>query len=144
MKLKKILAVLISVMAVSVFVNTKVSAETYGDFEYSVYAGEVSIHKYIGSAESVEIPGEIDGKKVIGIGAHAFRGCSDVTEVVIPDSVSEIEDDAFECCNKLELIELDKNNKNYVWEDGALFDKENKIIKFIPKKNVTYIFTVSN
>ena len=67
-----------------------------------------------------------------------------MTEVVIPDSVSEIEDDAFECCNKLELIEVDKNNKNYVWEDGALFDKENKIIKFIPKKNVTYIFTVSN
>ena len=40
------------------------SAETYGDFDYSVLDdGTVKLQKYIGSAEKVEIPEKINGKR---------------------------------------------------------------------------------
>ena len=42
----------------------KVQAETYGDFEYTVSGDEVEITAYTGKNETVEIPANINGKKV--------------------------------------------------------------------------------
>ncbi|MDY3655636.1 MAG: leucine-rich repeat protein, partial [Ruminococcus callidus] len=70
-----------------------VSAEnkTYGDLSYDVTdAGEVMITAYNGDAATVEIPSEIDGKTVTSIGDNAFSGCSSLTEITIPGSVTSI------------------------------------------------------
>ena len=45
----------------SVVVNA--GAEVYGDFEYSVSGDTAEITKYKGSASTLVIPSEIDGKK---------------------------------------------------------------------------------
>lgn len=46
---------------------------------------------------------ELEGKSlpVTGINAYAFRGCSKMTSVSIPKSITEIGDNAFEKCSRL-------------------------------------------
>ena len=83
------------------------SAETYGDFQYSVLDdGMVEITKYIGSAEKVDIPEKIDGKSVTSIGDEAFYDCTSITSVIIPDGVVSMGVSAFGCCTNLESITL--------------------------------------
>ncbi len=83
------------------------SAETYGDFQYSVLDdGTVEITKYIGSAEKVDIPEKIDGKSVTSIGDYAFDDCESFKSITIPDSVTSIGDSAFEDCINLKSITI--------------------------------------
>ena len=71
--------------------------------------GSVTINRYIGSGGDVVIPAEIDGKPVAAIGnvvgtTGAFQDCTNVTSVVIPDGVVEIQDNAFYGCTNLEMV----------------------------------------
>ena len=89
------------------------SAETYGDFEYSVLDDRtVEITKYIGSAEKVDIPKTIDGKSVTSIGEWAFRFCRNLTSITIPDSVTYIGYFAFELCENLTSITIPNSVTN--------------------------------
>ena len=45
------------------------------------------------------IPGTINGKPVVNIGKNAFKDLADLISVVIPDSVTAIDDTAFAGCN---------------------------------------------
>lgn len=83
-------------------VNT---SETFNDLIYEVTAeGAIKIIDYVGSAEYLEIPDNINGKQVVHIGNNAFA-YTDLKEIKIPDSVTSIGDNAFEYCNNLsELI----------------------------------------
>ena len=82
------------------------SAETSGDFEYSVEGGNVKITKYIGSGGSVDIPATIDGKPVTSIGEYAFADCSGLTNITIPNSVISIGNYAFAGCSELTSITI--------------------------------------
>ena len=68
--------------------------------------GTVQILKYLGDADSIEIPEYIDGKEVTSIGPGAFYEYDDLRELIIPDSVSSIKAEAFFGCGGLESIEL--------------------------------------
>ena len=107
MKLKKWLLGLVTFAAMVVICAVCASAETYGDFDYSVLDdGTVKITKYIGSAEKVEIPEKINGKSVTSIGNYAFEYCENITSVTIPDSVTSIGVYAFEYCASLKSITI--------------------------------------
>ena len=88
----------------SVAVNA--GAEVYGDFEYSVSGDTAEITKYKGSASTLVIPSEIDGKKVTGIGRMAFASCTTLTDVTIPDSVTSIGDWAFSDCDTIVSVKI--------------------------------------
>ena len=105
MKLKKWLLGLMTFAAMAVICAVCAGAETYGDFEYSVFDdGTVTITNYNGSAEKVDIPEMIDGKSVTEIGWSAFKDCESLKNVTIPDSVTSIGDSAFAWCKNLTII----------------------------------------
>lgn len=72
-------------------------------FEYSSAGGFVTITKYIGDADKVEIPDELCGKNGLIIGQEAFAD-SDVAEIVFPSEVWKIEERAFYNCSRLKEL----------------------------------------
>ena len=61
-----------------------------------------------GTDTKVVVPEKKDGKSVTQIGEDAFRNNSYIVEVVLPASVTKINDSAFQSTTKLEVINLDK------------------------------------
>jgi len=55
---------------------------------------------------AVALPEELGGCPVVGISAYAFFGCSVLTSVTIPDSVTSIGDWAFYCCSGLTSVTI--------------------------------------
>lgn len=72
-----------------------------------------------------EIPN--DGS-VLCLAAGAFGGCSGLTEIYIPDSITVVEAGAFENCSGLESITVGQANLAYRSEGNCLIDKEKKEI----------------
>ena len=60
-----------------------------------------SVTGYEGTPTAVVIPDTYEGLPVTSIGNWAFEGCTSLTSVTIPDSVTSIEDYAFNRCHKL-------------------------------------------
>ena len=73
-----------------------------GEWEYCLNEdGTVTISHWDGEEESLVIPEELDGRKVTGIGDHAFNACTGLKHVTIPDSVTMIGPSAFYECSGL-------------------------------------------
>jgi hypothetical protein len=83
-----------------------VNANVFGDFEYEVNGKAVTITRYTGSSDYVEIPAIMDGKPVTTIGNEAFYSCSNLISITIPDSVTTIGDEAFYFCSSLTSITI--------------------------------------
>lgn len=78
-----------------------------GDFSYCFLDEEnVSITGYSGNAQSLTIPGEIDGHPVKMIDWQAFKNCDTLTDVYICEGIEVIGEDAFCACIRLQSIEL--------------------------------------
>lgn len=137
------------------------STLTSGDFNYAVLDdGMVEITKYIGSGGAVAIPGEIDGKRVTSVGDDAFYGCRKLTDVTIPDSVTNIGRNAFCNTSLTEVtissnvtnigsfafcgcaINVDKANNTFCSENGVLFDKDKTVLIYYPSLSEQKSYTV--
>ena len=144
MKLKKWLLGLITFAAMAVLCAVCTGAETYdyGDFKYSVLDdGTVEIIKYSGEAETVDIPSKIDGKSVTKIGDYCADLGNNIIKVIIPNSVINVEENAFSYCYDLSVIDIEQGNKNYSSSNGVLFDKNKTKLIYYPlgKKDKNYI-----
>ena len=56
----------------------------------------------------ITIPRSIDGYQVVAIGNDAFQGCTNVTNMLIPDTVSDIGDNAFNGCSNLSNLTMQR------------------------------------
>lgn len=82
-------------------------AASFGDLSYTITNGEVTITDCNETASgALEIPAEIEGCPVTRIGNLAFCGCSNLTDVTLPESVTAIEDGAFNLCVNLKNVTL--------------------------------------
>lgn len=75
-------------------------------FEYTAHEDSVTIDKYVGEDTVVTIPDEIKGKPVTALAESAFYGCSDITSVQLPATITEIPDFAFYKCSNLKEINI--------------------------------------
>ena len=82
----------------------------YSIFEYSLDdAKNATITKYQGNVSALSIPDTLDGYPVVGIAASVFKNNKQLRVVVIPDSVTKIDNNAFAACSNLITIILSKN-----------------------------------
>ncbi len=122
-------------------------AKASQDWQWDVLEdGTVSIKNYSGTETEVEIPSQLDGKKVTTLGYYAFNGNKGITNIRIPDTVTTLEDTVFLCCTALKEIVIPSSvssigeevfldcysltdiivapdNQAYMSEDGVLFNK---------------------
>ena len=80
------------------------------EFEYEIKDNdEIKITRYTGKeeAECVIIPSKINGKAVTAVGSNCFKDNGVlVCEIVVPDSVTTIEEDAFAYAVSMESLKL--------------------------------------
>lgn len=91
------------------------SGHEWYDFDYELF-----IEKYYGEENDVKIPSHFLFWKITYIGAHAFEDNFYIENVIIPDTVIEIRDDAFRNCNNLKSIQL-SSSLQYI--DNATFSQ---------------------
>ena len=83
-----------------------------GNFEYYINDEDtVTISRWNGDEETLDIPEEIDGHRVACLGYGAFAGRPDLTHIGIPETITRIEDYAFIYCTGLSSIEIPKSVK---------------------------------
>lgn len=76
-----------------------------GDFSYhNITRSQISIDKYHGKSERVEIPEKISGQQVIEIGEKAFSDNLILEHIKLPDSVITINNLAYFGCRNLKSI----------------------------------------
>lgn len=69
--------------------------------------GTIAITGYKSLASSrLTIPDSIDGKNVTAVSGGAFSGCTNITHVVIADTVEEIGPEAFSECSNLKSVRI--------------------------------------
>lgn len=80
------------------------------------------------------IPNTINGVKVTSIGNYAFKDCTGLTSITIPDSVTSIGSSAFYGCSSLASIFVARDNPCYISKDDILFSKDYRILLCYPAK----------
>jgi hypothetical protein len=134
--------------------SSEASAVVQVPFIFTTNNGTLTITGYIGNGGLVNIPGTIGNLTVTSIGA-AFSGCSTVTGVTIPDSVTSIGNNAFlNCtgltgvsipcgvtnigvgafggCTSLPSIDVDDVNSWFISLDGVLFNASQTMLVQYP------------
>ena len=65
-----------------------------------------------------------DDLNIVGIKRFAFFNCDKMTSITIPNSVTNIDEDAIYGCSGLTRFLVSENNEIYSSSDGVLFNKE--------------------
>ena len=155
MKVKKWLLALAAFAVMAVVCAVAAGAESYGDYEYYVLDDQtLCIRSYTGKDKVVNIPEEIDGKKVGVIGeftflasdveivnipnsvtrlaGRCFHKCSNLREINIPESVSDIVGVPIIECPSVEQINVSEKNNYYRSVDDVLFSKDMSQLIYYP------------
>lgn len=90
-----------------------------GVFTYENISGGVALTDFEYSRIALEIPGEIDGKPVIGIDSNAFSYDELLSEIYLPDTVKTIGEKAFSGCKKLTDVYSNGDPKSVLLSDTS-------------------------
>lgn len=107
---KKLLALfLVFVLSIPITLAAEENPVQYtcGDYKYILLEDNSSqIVRYTGNKKNLILPRELDGYIVTSIGNGAFCRCYDLTNIVIPDSITFIGYNAFGSCFSLSNINI--------------------------------------
>ena len=128
-KVKKMTALVLTViMLFTVFAIMPITVNAASDYSLSVLDdGTAEISDYYGSAKNLTVPSKISGYKITGIGAYAFKDCSSLVTVTIPNTVTSIGRSAFDNCDSLVSITIPNSVKG-IGENAFRFCYELKEI----------------
>lgn len=102
------------------------------EYKYDGELGGMVITNYLKESPKVHIPDTLEGEPVVGVNFE-----KELTELIIPDSVTYIGDSTLNCTS-FKGIYVSQGNLNYRSIDGILFNKDKTtIIRFPPKNGLT-------
>ncbi len=138
--------------------SSPAEAATNGDYQYELLTDKtIEITDYTGKTSELTIPTEIAGMKVTSkrylltdvvipegitnISSLAFSGCSSLRYISIPSSVTSIGYEVFKSCEQLIRINVDIRNSSFQSFDGVLYSKDSKRLLYYPlaRTDTTYI-----
>ena len=100
--------------------------EKKGVFEYVIEDKRAIITKCDkGAKGKIEVPEKIENCPVTSIGNHAFSNCTQIEEVILPDTLEEISTAAFSYCEKLRDINIPQSVtdiKSFAFVDCGLLE----------------------
>lgn len=100
----------------------------------------VTITGYTGAGGPVIVPSTLTGFPVTIVQSQTFQYNGNITDVLIPNTVSNLGSRAFLACWSLVAINVDPNNQYYSSAGGVLFDKtQTQLIEYPPGKAGSYI-----
>ena len=98
----KVLSLILSIATVLSVIGVAVVALESGNFTYTLSDGKAKITEVKSSVSgTLEIPSAVNGYAVTSIGAYAVSNCDSVTKIVIPSSVTTLDDNALADCDNL-------------------------------------------
>ncbi len=101
-----------SIEETRIFLNNDCHFILIDDVRYFIHDGIAEIIDYNNSSTSeLVIPEKIDGNLVTKIGYNAFRDCSGIISIILPDEITSIEDRAFMGCVNLTSIKIPNSVK---------------------------------
>jgi hypothetical protein len=92
------------VMCILLLSALRARSDQFGDFAYKTVGTNVTITAYTGAGGDVVIPPSIVGYPVTCIGTSAFRNCSSLWRVTIPEHVTVVGSQAFRGCRGLAVV----------------------------------------
>ncbi|MCI7805455.1 MAG: leucine-rich repeat domain-containing protein [Oscillospiraceae bacterium] len=123
---------------------------TSGDYKYSVQTGDdgnevAFLEEYIGSDTKIEIPEEIDGYTVTGLGDYTFYLNDKITEVTISENLADFGYFPFYGCTSLTEFKVNDKNEIYTTDsDGAIVGRDGLAIMAYPTGKNPEKYTVAD
>lgn len=126
--------------------NRHTARNHFGDFEYRLDKNKITLTGYNGTNSMVVIPDNFDSLPVTSIDYHTFgiryyhvpegeESCHDITQIMIPATITNLHFAAFEGCQNLETFYVDPDNPIYASEKGFLLNRNKTALIRAPKKN---------
>lgn len=86
------------------------------------------------NAVSIDVPSQINGRKVTKIAKTAFASRISLETIYLPASIKVIEDGAFANTRRLAAINVDSANLNFASVNGVLYSKDMSVLYLYPTK----------
>lgn len=81
---------------------------------------------------------------VTHINDYAFQGCNKLTKILLPANLTEIGKNAFLSATRLTSITVNESNNNYSSADGVLFNKDKTILIHYPEAKAESSYEIPN
>jgi len=93
-------------IGVGVYLKQQAQAKLMEIYSFERVDNGFAVTRYKGEGGDVVLPKEYSGHPVVEIGDSAFSGCSSLTSITLPDSVTSIDYFAFSGCSSLTSISI--------------------------------------
>src|SRR5258707_407716 len=97
------------------------AAPATAQVNYEIYDGTAYVTSSPNASGDIVIASTFNGYPVTRIRYFAFSGCTSLRSVIIPNSVTSIDQEPFIGCTSLTNLSVDAANPVYSSPDGVLF-----------------------
>lgn len=109
-------------------IEVSAAAEYDNTWNWNNCGDHIELFRYSGKKNDVSIPEQINGLPVTALNASCFEYSKElVRSLHIPATVTEL-NGALGICRNLEAVDIDKDNKSFIFEDCAVYSADRTVL----------------